>query len=175
MTCHVTKYGEGFQGVSVCECGYSRPNNLTGFVCPTGGTDMTIRVVLDPIGEAIALRTALDATTARAEAMERERDELRKAIFGGDNYLSILSNGNFCEMAEVLHAAQKGGLARAEAAEAAAKTARAVALREASAVITTYLGYTRIGPAIEIAASEHTATYLRAVILALIDKEPRHD
>lgn len=68
MTCHVTKYGEGFQGVSVCECGYSRPNNLTGFVCPTGGTDMTVRVVIDPIAEAIALRTALDAATAHADA-----------------------------------------------------------------------------------------------------------
>lgn len=54
-----------------------------------------------------------------------ERDALRAAIFGGASYASDLRNGNFVEMAQTLHAAQKGGLARAEKAEAALATARA--------------------------------------------------
>lgn len=60
----------------------------------------------------------------RIKELEAERDELRSAIFGSKDYVSDLRNGNFREMAELLHAAQKGGLARAEMAEA--KLAKAV-------------------------------------------------
>lgn len=64
----------------------------------------------------------------RIKELEAERDELRSAIFGSEDYASDLRNGNFCEMAELLHAAQKGGLARAEIAEAnLAKIANALA------------------------------------------------
>ena len=47
-----------------------------------------------------------------------DRDELRAAIFGSPDYAADLRNGNFREMAETLHSAQKGGIARAEKAEA---------------------------------------------------------
>lgn len=62
------------------------------------------------------------ASTAAARAeikrLTKERDVLRAAIFGGGNYDPDLRNGNFVEMAQELHAAQKGGLERAEKAEA---------------------------------------------------------
>ena len=54
----------------------------------------------------------------RIAELEVEREELRAAIFGGHNYDPALRNDNFREMAESLHAAQRGGLTRAEAAEA---------------------------------------------------------
>ncbi len=59
-----------------------------------------------------------NAAADRIEALVKELDELRASIFGSTEYTSDLRNGNFVEMAETLHAAQKGGLARAEAAEA---------------------------------------------------------
>lgn len=59
------------------------------------------------------------------DAAEAERDELRAAIFGGPNYSPRLQNGNFVEMVTSLHAAQQGGLARAEKAEAELAAAQA--------------------------------------------------
>jgi hypothetical protein len=86
--------------------------------------------------EIARLTAALEASQAHIEkiASERddvvnrlaaERDTLRAAIFGGANYASDLRTGNFVEMAQTLHAAQKGGLERAEKAEADLATARA--------------------------------------------------
>lgn len=56
---------------------------------------------------------------ARAEQAEAEVRNLKAAIFGSENYAHDLKCGNFVEMAQTLHAAQKGGLDRAERAEAA--------------------------------------------------------
>jgi len=55
---------------------------------------------------------------AEVQALRAERDDLRAAIFGSRDYWPDLRNGNFIEMAATLHAARKGALARAEAAEA---------------------------------------------------------
>ncbi|WP_323041115.1 hypothetical protein [Gemmobacter sp.] len=63
-------------------------------------------------------RNAEKALAAEIVRLTSERDELRAAIFGGKNYAADLRNGNFVEMANTLHVAQKGGLARAEKAEA---------------------------------------------------------
>ena len=62
---------------------------------------------------------ALAAETARADRAEAEVRNLKAAIFGSENYAHDLKCGNFVEMAQTLHAAQKGGLDRAERAEAA--------------------------------------------------------
>lgn len=72
-----------------------------------------------------------DDALAEVQALRAERDDLRAAIFGSRDYWPDLRNGNFIEMAATLHAARKGALARAEAAEAElaatqAKLARAV-------------------------------------------------
>lgn len=56
---------------------------------------------------------------ARADRAEAEVRNLKAAIFGSENYAHDLKCGNFVEMAQTLHAAQKGGLDRAERAEAA--------------------------------------------------------
>ncbi len=69
-------------------------------------------------------REAVPALAARLAEVEAERDELRAAIFEGTDYWAILSNGNFVEMVETLHAARRYGVARAEAAEAAEALAR---------------------------------------------------
>jgi len=66
------------------------------------------------------------ASADLVKTLEAERDELRAAIFGSADYRRKLRNGNFREMAEVLHAAQKGGLARAEAAETRVAEAKAL-------------------------------------------------
>lgn len=75
--------------------------------------------------EIARLRADLEAMTALKrsyaelkDAAETERDELRAAIFGGPNYSPRLQKRNFVEMVTSLHAAQQGGLARAEKAEA---------------------------------------------------------
>lgn len=82
-------------------------------------------LVQDKDAEIARLRADLEAMTAlkrsyaeMKDAAEAERDELRAAIFGGPNYSPRLQNGNFVEMVTSLHAAQQGGLARAEKAEA---------------------------------------------------------
>ena len=86
-----------------------------------------IRALAHPSGLAMLaeLRAERDAaigdrTMARAgrEIAIADRDELRAAIFGSPDYAADLRNGNFREMAETLHSAQKGGIARAEKAEA---------------------------------------------------------
>lgn len=64
-------------------------------------------------------KEALAAANARADRAEEEVRRLKAAIFGSENYAPDLKCGNFVEMAETLHAAQKGGLERAERAEAA--------------------------------------------------------
>ena len=61
---------------------------------------------------------------ARAGLVEAEVRSLKTAIFGSENYAHDLKCGNFVEMAQTLHAAQKGGLDRAERAEAALDKAR---------------------------------------------------
>ena len=55
---------------------------------------------------------------ARADRAEAEVRSLKAAIFGSENYAHDLKCGNFVEMAQALHAAQKGGLDRADRAEA---------------------------------------------------------
>ena len=52
------------------------------------------------------------------EALTAERDALRAAIFGGTDYATDLTNGNFIEMAQTTEVARLGALARAEKAEA---------------------------------------------------------
>lgn len=71
-------------------------------------------------------RNAVKEMAAEIARLAAERDELRAAIFGGKNYAADLRNGNFVEMANTLHAAQTGGLARAEKAEAERDEARAL-------------------------------------------------
>ena len=51
-------------------------------------------------------------------ALLAQRDALRAAIFGGTDYATDLTNGNFVEMAQTTEAARIGALARAEKAEA---------------------------------------------------------
>jgi hypothetical protein len=65
-----------------------------------------------------AIRPTLAALQARAEAAEKERDELRAAIFGSQNYDPCLKHGNFLEMAASTERSRLGAIARAEAAEA---------------------------------------------------------
>ena len=111
--------------------------------------EAAIRALAHPSGLAMLaeLRAERDAaigdrTMARAgrEIAIADRDELRAAIFGSPDYAADLRNGNFREMAETLHSAQKGGIARAEKAEAererlaaanAVLEAKVTALREA--------------------------------------------
>jgi len=64
-------------------------------------------------------KEALSEANARADRAEAEVRSLKAAIFGSENYAQDLKCGNFVEMAQTLHAAQKGGLDRAERAEAA--------------------------------------------------------
>lgn len=65
-----------------------------------------------------AIRSHLAALQARAEAAEKERDELRAAIFGSQKYDPCLKHGNFLEMAASTERGRLGAIARAEAAEA---------------------------------------------------------
>ena len=58
------------------------------------------------------------AILAERDALLAERDALRAAIFGGTDYATDLTNGNFVEMAQTTEAARIGALARAEKAEA---------------------------------------------------------
>ena len=65
-----------------------------------------------------AIRPTLAALQARAETAEKERDELRAAIFGSQKYDPCLKHGNFLEMAASTERGRLGAIARAEAAEA---------------------------------------------------------
>ena len=65
-----------------------------------------------------AMRPTLSACVARAETAEKERDELRAAIFGSQKYDPCLKHGNFLEMAASTERGRLGAIARAETAEA---------------------------------------------------------
>lgn len=75
----------------------------------------------DPLKMLIAAADAI-------ERLERERDELRREVMGGEpDYANFpsLSHGNFIEMARSLHAACHGGRTRAVSAESELTTLRA--------------------------------------------------
>lgn len=52
-----------------------------------------------------------DGKPVLARDLEAERDELRVAIFGSDNYCKTLCNGNFVEMAQATEAGRKCAIA----------------------------------------------------------------
>lgn len=67
------------------------------------------------------MRAELEEAETRAEKAERERDELRAAIFGSADYDEILAHGNFLEMARATESGRQGAIARAVKAETDAK------------------------------------------------------
>lgn len=59
----------------------------------------------------------LDKAVRENAGLLLDRDDLRRAIFGGSDYDPSLRNGNFVEMADTTESARLGAIARAEASE----------------------------------------------------------